>query len=113
MEWSHDPNQNNVDNANNIRCKAHRTFRYKKREYLRSKINEFETNSTDKTIRELYAGIIEFIKVYQPRTSIAKEEKGTLVTDSHSTLILIHCFLKQHATDLHSTGPQYQKKVKL
>jgi hypothetical protein len=41
------------DNLNNIRCEASRYFRKKRREYLRDKINELVTNSTNKNIRNL------------------------------------------------------------
>jgi C4-type Zn-finger protein len=53
----------------------------KKREYLKSKINELETNSKNKNIRELYRGINDFKKGYQPRTNILKDENGNLVAD--------------------------------
>ena len=39
-----------------------------------------------KNIRGLYKGIIDFKKGYQPRPNIVKDEKGDLVTDSHSIL---------------------------
>jgi hypothetical protein len=42
----------NGDNMDNIRCEA-RTFRTKKREYLKNKINELETHSKNKNIRDL------------------------------------------------------------
>jgi len=45
---------------------------------------EFETNSRIKCIRDLYRDINEFKKGYQSRTNIAKDEKGDLVSDSHS-----------------------------
>jgi hypothetical protein len=41
----------------NVRREASRTFRTKKREYLKNKINELETNSKSKNIRDLYRGI--------------------------------------------------------
>ena len=41
-------------------------------------------NSKIKSIRDLYRGIIEFKKGYQPRTNIVKEEKIDLVKDSYS-----------------------------
>jgi hypothetical protein len=52
----------NGDNMDNLRCEAGRTFRTKKkkREYLKNKINELETNSKNKNIRDLYSGINEF-----------------------------------------------------
>ena len=39
-----------------------------------------------KNIRDLYRGISDFKKGYQPRTNAVKDEKGDLVTDSHSIL---------------------------
>jgi len=35
---------------------------------------------------DLYRGISDFKKGFQPRTSIVKDEKGDLVADSHSIL---------------------------
>jgi hypothetical protein len=53
---------------------------------LKAKINELETNSKNKNIRDLYRGINDFKKGYQPRTNVVKDEKGDLVADSHSIL---------------------------
>jgi hypothetical protein len=53
-----------------VRRETCRTFRNKKREYLKGKINELETNNKNKNIRELYRGINEFKKGYQPRINI-------------------------------------------
>ena len=39
-----------------------------------------------KNIRDLYRGISDFKKGYQPRTNIVKNEKGDLVADSGSVL---------------------------
>jgi hypothetical protein len=39
-----------------------------------------------KNIRDLYRGISDFRKGYQPRLNIAKDEKGDMITDSHSIL---------------------------
>jgi hypothetical protein len=50
------------------------------------KINELETNSKNKNIRDLYRGINEFKKGYQPRTKMVKAENGDLLADSHSIL---------------------------
>ena len=52
--------------------------------FSRAKIEELETNSKIKNIRDLYRGINDFKKDYQPRCSIVKDEKGDLVADSHS-----------------------------
>jgi hypothetical protein len=54
------------DNLQNLRRETGRTFRNKKREHLRGKINELETNNKNKNIRDLYRGINEFKKGYQP-----------------------------------------------
>ena len=47
-------------------------------------IEERETNSKIQNIRDLYMGISDFKKGYQPRSNIVKDEKGDLVADSHS-----------------------------
>jgi hypothetical protein len=58
----------------------------KKKEYLKNKINELETDSKNKNIRDLYRGINEFKKGFQPRTNMVKEENGGLLADSHGIL---------------------------
>jgi hypothetical protein len=52
-----DPSEINGDSLNNVRRKASRHFRNKKREYLKDKINELAMNSKNKNIRDLYRGI--------------------------------------------------------
>ena len=47
---------------------------------MRAKIEELETNSKTQNIRDLYRGINDFKKGYQPRCNIVKD----LVADSHS-----------------------------
>jgi hypothetical protein len=47
----------NGGNMDNVRREASRTFRSKKMEYLKNEINEVETNSKNKNIRDLYRGI--------------------------------------------------------
>ena len=69
-----DPSQRNVDNRNNVRREASRHFRNKKKAYLKTKIEDLETNSKIKNIRDLYRGISDFKKGYQPRTNIVKDE---------------------------------------
>ena len=54
-----DPNHSNVDNLNNGRREASRHFRGKKKEKLKIKIDELETNSKNKNIIEFYRGISE------------------------------------------------------
>ena len=51
---------------------------------MRAKIEELETNSKIKNIRDLYRGINDIKKGYQPRCDIVKDEKGELVADSRS-----------------------------
>ena len=50
---------------------------------MKVKIEELETNSKINNVRDLFRGINDFKKEYQPRTTIVKEEKGDLVADSH------------------------------
>jgi len=44
MQWLQDPNQSNADNLNSTRREASRHFRNKKKAYLKTKIDEVETN---------------------------------------------------------------------
>jgi hypothetical protein len=69
-----------------MRHVASRHLRNKKREYLRDKINELAKNSKYKNIRDLYRGINEYEKGYQPRNNLVKDENGDLLADSHSIL---------------------------
>ena len=86
MQWIQDPSQSSVDNLNTVRREARRHFRNKKKAYLKDKIEELEANSKINNIRDLYRGINDFKKGYQPRTCIVKDEKGDLVADSHSIM---------------------------
>jgi len=65
---------------------ASRHFRNKKKAYLKAKIEEFETNSKVNNVRDLYRGINDFKKGYQPRIIIVKDEEGELVADPHSIM---------------------------
>ena len=84
MQCLQDPNQSTVDDPNNARHEANGHLRIKKKEYLKAKIDEPETNSKIKNIRDLYRGNSDFKKSYQPRPNTVKDEKGGLVTDCHS-----------------------------
>jgi hypothetical protein len=64
LQWLQDPSVVNEDNLRNVRREAGRHFRNK--EYLKDKINELESNSKNKNIRDQYRGINEFKKGYQP-----------------------------------------------
>jgi hypothetical protein len=47
-------------------------------------MNELETKSRNKNIRELYRGINGFKNGYQPRTNTVRDEKGDVVAECHS-----------------------------
>jgi hypothetical protein len=49
----------NYDNMDNVKCEDSRTFRNKKREYPRDKINELQTDGENQNIIDLYRGINE------------------------------------------------------
>jgi len=71
-----DSSQSNVDNLNNVRHEASRHFRNNKKDYLKANIEDLETNSKSKNMRDLYRGISDFKKGYQPRNNMVKDEKG-------------------------------------
>jgi UDP:flavonoid glycosyltransferase YjiC (YdhE family) len=87
MQWMQDPSQNNIVNLTKVRRDDSRHLRSKKKAYRKAKIEELETNSKLKNVKDLYRGINNFKKGYQPRTSIVKDEQGDLVVDSHSILV--------------------------
>jgi len=82
LQLLQNPRQQNVENLNNIGRENSRTFRNKRREHLRVKINDLETNSKNKNIR----CINEFNRGYQPRANGVKEQNGDVRADFHSTL---------------------------
>jgi hypothetical protein len=86
LQWLQDPSEANEGNLSDIRQEASRHFRNKRREYLKDKINELESNSKNKNIRDLYRGINEFKKGHQPRTNLVKDERGDLVANPHKIL---------------------------
>ena len=114
MQWIHDPSQSSVDNLNNVRRDASRHFSNKKVAYLKAKI-EFEINSKIKNIKDLYMGINDFKKSYQPRTNIVKDDKDDMVADSHSILARWRNFFSQllnirgvndvRQTEIHTAEP--------
>jgi len=115
MQWLQDPYQSSVDNLNNVRCEASRHFRNKKKEYLKAKIDELETNSKIKNIRDLYRDTCDFKKGYQPRTNIVCDNEGDLVTDSHIILakwrnhfsqhLNVHGVIDVRQTEIHTAEP--------
>jgi hypothetical protein len=70
-------------------------FRNKKREYLKGKINEVETNNKNKNIRDLNRGINEFKHGYLPRNNIIKHENGNLLADPQNVLNMWKNFFNQ------------------
>ena len=86
MQWVRDSSQRIVDNLNNVRREASRQFRNKRKAYMKAKIEDLETNSKIKNIRDLCRGISDFKKSHQPRTNIVKDETGDLITGSYSIL---------------------------
>jgi hypothetical protein len=83
LQWLQDPSEANEGNLSDIRREASRHFGNKKREYLKDKINELESNSKNKNIRDLYRGLNDFKKGYQSRTNLVKDDRGDLVADPH------------------------------
>jgi hypothetical protein len=73
LQWLQNPSQNKGGNLNIVRREASRRFRNKKKEYLKAKILEHETKSKIETIRDMYRGISDIKKGYQPRTNKSKE----------------------------------------
>jgi hypothetical protein len=53
---------------------------------LKDRINERESDSKNKNIRDLYRGINEFKKGHQPRTKLVKDKRGDLLLDPHKIL---------------------------
>jgi hypothetical protein len=86
LQWLQNSTQINGDNLQNLKCETSRTFRNNKREYLKGKMNELETNNNNKNIRDLCRDLKEFKKGYQPRINIIKDENGSLLADSQSVL---------------------------
>jgi hypothetical protein len=63
LQWLQDPSEANEDNLSNAQQEASRHFRNKKREYLKDRIKELESDSKNKNIRDLYRGINKFKRV--------------------------------------------------
>jgi hypothetical protein len=84
LQWLQDPSEINGDNLSIVRHEASRYFRNKRRGYLKDKINELATDSNNKNIRDLYRGINEFKRGYQPRNNLVKDENCDLLAASHN-----------------------------
>jgi len=113
MKWLQDSSQSNVDDLKNVRREAGRYFRNKKKVYLKTKIDELETDSKVKNtcIRDLYRGISDFSKGYQPRANIVQD----LVRGFHSILARwrnhfsqlcnVHVVNDVRQTEIHTAEP--------
>jgi hypothetical protein len=55
-----------------------------KRANICKNIIELPTNSKNNNIRDLYKGINEFKRGYQPRYNLVKDENSDLLADFHS-----------------------------
>ncbi|PNF31408.1 hypothetical protein B7P43_G04074 [Cryptotermes secundus] len=86
LQWLQGPSELSGDNLNNIRRETSRNFRNKNTEYLKDKIDELAMNSKNKNIRDLYRGINDFKRGYQPSSNLVKDENGDLLADSHNIL---------------------------
>jgi hypothetical protein len=71
------------------------------REYQKGKINELENNNKNKNVRDLYRGINELKKRYQPRINIINDENGNLLAEPQSIFdrwkIVFNQLLNVHA----------------
>jgi hypothetical protein len=100
LQWLQDPSKVNGDNLNNVRREAIRHFRNKKRQHMEDRINELATNCKDKN---LYRGINEFKRGYQPKNNVVKDENGDLLADYHNILNMWKNYFSQ-LLDLHNVS---------
>jgi hypothetical protein len=70
-----------------VRHEGSRPFRNKGREYLKDKIIELARNSKNKNITDLYRGINEIKRRYQPRNGLVRDEDGDLLGDYHNIFV--------------------------
>jgi hypothetical protein len=68
LQWLQDPSEINGDNVSSIRCETRKITG--KREYLKDKFDALATDSKTKNIRDLYTGINDFKKGYEPRNNL-------------------------------------------
>ena len=86
LKFLQDPTQLNRDSYHTERRETSRTLRNKKRDYLKGKLSEIETNSKNKNIRDLYKGIKDFKTGYQTWINVIKNENKELLSYSNSIL---------------------------
>jgi hypothetical protein len=88
---------------------------------LKDRINKLESNSRNKNIRDLYWGINEFKKDYQPRTNLVKDKRDDLLAYPHkilyrwknyfSQLLNVHRAGGVGQTEIHTAEPFVQIPV--
>ncbi|PNF21339.1 hypothetical protein B7P43_G02097 [Cryptotermes secundus] len=115
LQCLQDPSELNGDNLNNIRRETSRHFRNKKRQYLKDKIDELAMNSRNKNIRDLYRGVNDFKRGYQPSSNLVRDENGDLLANSHSILnrwrnyfsqlLNVHRVIAVRQTEIHTAEP--------
>ena len=53
---------------------------------MKAKIKNLQNNNKNKNIRNMYKGINEFKKGYQPRAHVINKDDGTILADTASIL---------------------------
>jgi len=81
LQWLQSQSQTVGDSLNNVRWETGGTFSDKKREYLKENFNELETNIKNLNIGDVYRGIREFKKGYQPRTTLVNDETDDVLEE--------------------------------
>jgi hypothetical protein len=110
LQWLQDPSEINRENLNNIRRETIRHFRNKMWEYLKDKIDELATNRKNHNVRDLYRGINDFKRAYQPRSNLVKDENGDLLAESlkwkyYSQLLNVHRVRDVMQIEIHTDEP--------
>jgi hypothetical protein len=77
---------------------------------VKEKINELATNSKNNNIRDLYRGINEFKKGYQPRNDLVKDENGDLLAHYYNNLRIWKNYFSQ-LLNVHNVSDGRQKEV--
>ena len=86
LKFLQDPTHLNRDKYHTGKRESSRALRNKKRDYLKEKLIEIDTNRKNKNIRDLYKGIKDFKKGYQARVNVIKNQNEELLADSNSIL---------------------------
>ena len=77
----------------------------KKKEYLKAKIDEVETNSEMRNIRGLYRGISDFKEGYQPRTNMGLPQYFARWRNHFSQLLNVHGINGVRQTEIRTAEP--------